>query len=71
MSEAAQTEAGYFRNPAPWRLKSVVNREATLKSIPQARLNYFLKVEIRDSGNVPLACAQQGGSKICLSTVLN
>lgn len=63
--------ASYFWNSTPWRVESVVNREATLKSIPQARLNCFLKPGIRDSGNVPLARTQQGGSKICPSTVLN
>lgn len=45
----------------------MVNREATLKSIPPARLNCFLKPGMRLSGNVPLACIQLEGRKICPS----
>lgn len=37
----------YFWNTTPLRLKSITNRESTLKSTPEARLNCFLKLNKR------------------------
>jgi len=72
MSEEAQAASELLLKPYSFKAKKHHGQRGHVKKHSRgAGLTASLELGIRDNGNVPLACTQLGGSKICPSTVLS